>query len=157
MGTPIISVTVFLYILGAIIALLLIWIVRLEIKLQRFLKGSDARSLEESFVHMKSNVEKQVLINQEIAKEIDKIDARVQKSLRGFETVRFNAFKGTGSGGNQSFALALINEDNDGVVLSSLYSRDHFSAFAKPISHGKSLFELTEEEQTALTKAQNNL
>ena len=133
------------------------WIARLEIKLGRFLKGKDAKTLEDSFMLVKNNVEKQITINQEIAKEIDNLDARLSKSLRGFDTLRFNAFKGTSSGGNQSFAVALLNEDEDGVVLSSLYGRDRFSSFAKPIKKGESEFELSEEEKQVLYKAKENL
>jgi len=47
----------------------------------------------------------------------------------------------------------MLNEENDGVVLSSLYSRERMSIFAKPIKNGKSEYELTEEEQNALSKA----
>ncbi len=157
METSILSIDILLYIFGGIIILLLVWITRLEIKLKCFLKGKDAKTLEDSFLFIKDNVERQIIINQEIAKEIDNIDARLAKSLRGFETLRFNAFKGTGSGGNQSFAVALLNEEGDGVMLSSLYGRDKFSAFAKPIQKGISEFELSEEEKQVLYKAKDNL
>lgn len=151
------NASVFVYILGGITIFLLLWIVRLEIKLHRFLKGKDAKSLEDSFMLIKNSTDRQVIINQEIAKEIDKLDARIQTSLRGFDTVRFNAFKGTGLGGNQSFAVALLNESGDGVILSSLYGRDRFSAFAKPVEKGSSLSELTEEETLALQRAKRRI
>ncbi|MCK5027629.1 MAG: DUF4446 family protein [Candidatus Pacebacteria bacterium] len=157
MEAPMISVDILLYILGGMIILLFVWIARLEIKLKRFLKGKDAKTLEDSFMFVKNSVEKQITINQEIAKEIDNLDARLAKSLRGFDTMRFNAFKGTSSGGNQSFALALLNEEGDGMILSSLYGRDRFSAFAKPIQKGTSEFELSEEEKQVLYKAKDNL
>jgi len=47
----------------------------------------------------------------------------------------------------------MLNEDGDGVVFSSLYSRERMSIFAKPIKNGKSEYELTEEEKEALKKA----
>ena len=148
---------VLLYALVGLILILTIWIIRLEIKLRDFLKGKNAKSLEDSFMFIKDNAERQVIVNQEIAKEIDKLDARIQKSIRGLETVRFNAFKGTGSGGNQSFAIALLNEDKDGVIISSLYGRERFSAFAKPVQNGTSEFELSEEEKEALQKADSQI
>lgn len=83
-------------------------------------------------------------------------DARLRKNISGLETIRFNPFKGDGSGGNQSFATAFLNEENNGVVISSMYSRDHVSIFSKPI---KNLIseqgELTAEEKTALKKAKD--
>ena len=55
----------------------------------------------------------------------------MKKASRGFETIRFNPFPDQGS--NQSFAVGMVNEDGDGVVFSSLYSRERMSIFAKPI------------------------
>jgi hypothetical protein len=157
MDTPILGVDMLLYILGGIILILGIWVIRLEVKLKRFLRGSNAASLEESFMHIKNSADRQITINQEIAKEIDRLDARLLKGLRGFETVRFNAFQGTGSGGNQSYAVALLNEEGDGLILSSLYGRDRFSAFAKPVKKGVPEFELSKEEAAALTNALGKL
>jgi hypothetical protein len=46
-----------------------------------------------------------------------------------------------------------MNDENDGVIMSSLYARDRMSIFAKPIKSGKSEFELTAEEKEVLEKA----
>ena len=66
--------------------------------------------------------------------------------------MRFNPFKDVG--GNQSFAIAIVNEDGDGIVLSSLYSRERMSVFAKQIKKGISEVELTEEEKIIVVEAQ---
>ncbi|MCK5591340.1 MAG: DUF4446 family protein [Candidatus Pacebacteria bacterium] len=157
MEAPIISVDVFLYILSGIIVVLTIWIIRLELKLRRFLIGKNAKSLEDSFLFIKKEVGKQDIVNREIATEIDKINGKLEKSLRGVGIVRFNPFQGAGGGGNQSFAIALLDDKHDGLILSSLYSRERFSAFAKPIKEGNSTFELTKEESQALQKAKETL
>ncbi len=151
-----INVDAFLYILVGTIVILTLWIIRLEIKLKRFLQGKNAKTLEDGFLFIKKGVERQVIVNKEIAAEIDNINARLEKSLRGVGVVRFNPFKNTG-GGNQSFAIALVDEENNGVVISSLYSRERFSAFAKPILKGTSTFKLSEEESRALQKAKETL
>ena len=83
---------------------------------------------------------------------MDVVNAKLQKSIRGLETVRFNPFSDQGS--NQSFAIGMLNEKGDGVVLSSLYSRERMSVFAKPIKGGKSEYELTAEEKEVLKKAE---
>lgn len=56
-------------------------------------------------------------------------------------------------GSKQSFATALLNEHGDGVVISTLYSRERTSVFAKPIKKFDSEYELTPEETQALTEA----
>ena len=71
--------------------------------------------------------------------------------------VRFNPFSGDGSGGNQSFAAAFLDEKGSGVVLSSLYARDRVGLYAKPIEKGASSFELTKEEKEALERAQESI
>ncbi len=85
------------------------------------------------------------------------VEQRLRKSVQSIETKRFNPFKGTGSGGNQSFASAFINENGDGLILSSLYSSDRMSVFAKPVQGFASSFELTEEEAAALEDAQKRV
>ena len=83
---------------------------------------------------------------------LDMLSARIGKHGHGVKIMRFNPFKDVG--GNQSFAVAVINEDGDGVVLSSLYSRERMSVFAKPIIKGQSDIELSTEEKTVIEEAQ---
>jgi hypothetical protein len=66
--------------------------------------------------------------------------------------VRFNPYDDTG--GNQSFVLALLDEENNGVVISSLHGRDRTRIYAKPVILGKGTdYELSDEEKEALLKA----
>ena len=82
---------------------------------------------------------------------LDVHDTKLGESIRGIGTVRFNPFGELGS--NQSFAIALLNEANNGVVISSLYTRERVSVFAKPIKNMQSEYELSDEEKEALAKA----
>ena len=86
-----------------------------------------------------------------INKHLITVDDRLNKSIRSIETVRFNPFLDAGS--NQSFAISFLNDEGDGVVMSSLYARDRMSIFAKPIIGGKSDFELSSEEKEVLEKS----
>jgi hypothetical protein len=65
--------------------------------------------------------------------------------------VRFNPFPDTG--GNQSFALALLDESDDGVVISSLHSRTGTRIYAKGVLGGKADTSLSAEEQEAIDGA----
>jgi len=85
------------------------------------------------------------------------LEQRVRRSSQAVETVRFNAFGGGGNGGNQSFATALLDEYGNGVVFSSIYSRERVSVFAKPIKKFTSEYELSEEENQAIAGAQSRL
>jgi hypothetical protein len=147
--------TTILFIILIIIILVLSWIVySLDRKLKKFLIGSDVENLPESLSTLDSSVRGLENFKIEVEKYLATVETRLKKSTQAVHTVRFNPFKGTtGSGGNQSFATAFLNEHGDGVVISSLYSRDHVSVFAKPVAQGKSEYELSEEEQQAIKEA----
>ena len=141
------------FILFGVIALIeLIWIIKTEKRLKRFFVGKKAKDLEDTLIILEDDITKLKKAKENIEKEITEINTKLKKSIRGLETIRFNPFPDQGS--NQSFAIGLLNEENDGLVLSSLYSRERMSIFAKPIKNGKSEYELTTEEKEALQKAQ---
>ena len=85
------------------------------------------------------------------------MENRLQRSIQAVETIRFNPFKGTGEGGNQSFATSFLSENGDGVVISSMYSRDRVSVFSKPLAKFVSSFELMEEEKEVIANSKNQL
>jgi hypothetical protein len=72
-------------------------------------------------------------------------------SLQKVGIKRFNPFKEVG--GDQSFSIALLDADNNGLVLTGYYSREMNRVFAKPIENGKSKYPLSEEEIEAIKKA----
>ncbi|MFA5652399.1 MAG: DUF4446 family protein [Candidatus Paceibacterota bacterium] len=141
---------------GAIILLLLIWIIRLEIMLKKLL-GSKNGSLDDAISSLRKDSETFKKHAEKTVSTLEVVDKKLRKTVSGNETVRFNPFKGTGSGSNQSFATALLNSEGDGVVISSIYSRDHLSVFSKPIKNLSSEYELTAEEKTALQKAKESI
>ena len=62
--------------------------------------------------------------------------------------MRYNPFDDTGS--DQSFAIALLDDERDGVVLSSLHGRANTRIFAKPVTDGASPHNLSDEETQAI-------
>ncbi|MFC1614978.1 DUF4446 family protein [Patescibacteria group bacterium] len=137
----------------AIMILLLAWNIRLEIRLRRMLLGKNAKTLEDTINTFSNEIESLHKSREEVQNYLKSAEKRIKRSMQGIATVRFNPFKGTGSGGNQSFATAFIDENGNGVVISSLYSRDRMSVYAKPIEKYESEFELTAEEKEAIKKA----
>jgi septal ring factor EnvC (AmiA/AmiB activator) len=120
--------------------------------LKRFFLGKKAKDLEETIAVLENNISNLKKSRDEIQKDLAAVNTKLKKSIRGLETIRFNPFPDQGS--NQSFAIGMLNEDGDGVVFSSLYSRERMSVFAKPIKNGKSEYELSEEEKEVLKKAE---
>jgi hypothetical protein len=139
------------------IVILIGWMVRIEIKLGRLLRGKDAKSLEDSIVSAHNNLDKLNEFQKESIAYFINIEKRLSRSVQAVETIRFNPFKGTGEGGSQSFSTSFLSENGNGVVISSLYSRDRVSIFSKPLAKFESTFELTEEEKDVVMGAKKNL
>ncbi len=134
-----------------IVILLVIWIIRLEMKFRKLTAGASG-NLEESITHLKNNQKEAEKFMSEMEKYLTDVEKRLQKSVQAVETVRFNAFEGVGA--NQSFATAIMNQHGDGVVFSSLYGRERTSVFSKPLKDHNSEHGLSEEEKMAVKKAQ---
>lgn len=134
---------------GAIIVLAL-WLIMLERRITRLLRGKNALSLEENIADGARAITRLEEFRTATEETLRAHDARIRKKLSGPKTLRFNPFAGTGTGSNQSFASAFLDDDGDGVVLSTLYSRDKVSVYAKPIERKHSEYELSEEEQRVL-------
>ncbi|HEY1036984.1 MAG TPA: DUF4446 family protein [Candidatus Paceibacterota bacterium] len=124
-------------------------------RITRLLRGNNTITIEDSIIELAKELDTLAEFKSEAEKYFAVIERRLRKSVQAIETKRFNPFKGTGAGGNQSFASAFVNELGDGLILSSLYSSDRVSVFAKPVQKFKSQYELTEEEEQALTDAES--
>lgn len=142
----------FFVFIGVSIIVGAIWMIITEKRLKRFFSGKKAKDLEDIIVALERDIVKLNKEKEDIQKDISAINTKLKKSIRGLETIRFNPFPDQGS--NQSFAIGMLNEEGDGVVFSSLYSRDRMSVFAKPIKNNKSEYELSDEEKEALKKAE---
>ena len=93
-----------------------------------------------------------------VARELDELTARTavleaaqRHAFQRVGFVRFNPFEETG--GNQSFALALLDAAGDGWVLSSLHARSGTRVYAKAIKGGRADATLSDEESTAIGQA----
>jgi hypothetical protein len=146
------NTTIILYVFIALAVILIGWIVRLEVKMSRLLSGQNGKSLESGIVALIEKVGKLESSSADAHAKISDLRARLRKSVQRVETIRFNPFKGTGSGGNQSFVTSFSDEDGDGVVISGLYARDGVSVYAKPISKFASEYNLSEEEKEIIEK-----
>ena len=111
-------------------------------------KGDDFEENLKVYINKVEKVEKE---NKEIEDYCDSLNKEIAKTIKKVGIVRYNAFKDTGS--DLSFALALLNENNDGVVLNGIYSREMSNIYAKPIKDGKSKYTISEQEQEAIDKA----
>ncbi|HTL39418.1 MAG TPA: DUF4446 family protein [Methylomirabilota bacterium] len=141
--------------LSILLLLLIIWqaikLYKLEQVRKEFFASGLKKDFEQVLVDQNRGITK---INQEL-KELDESLTRLYKDNRqniqkvGF--MRFNPFDD--AGGNISFTLALLNAQDDGVVISSLHGREGTRTYAKSVRAGLSESKLTEEETEAIKQA----
>jgi hypothetical protein len=144
------SLSIAIYILIAVTILLSVFVIRLEMRIRRMLRGNKIEDIEESLMSIIKDIETLDGSRKITENEIEKIKKELKKRIKTAETIRFNPFSDVG--GKQSFATALLDEEGSGVVISSLYSREKTSVFGKPVKNYGSEYELTEEEKEAIQK-----
>ena len=116
-------------------------------------KLGNGKDIDENLKVYMDRVQKVEDLNKEIIQYCERLDKTVDTCIQKIGIVRYNAFKDVGS--NLSFTLALLDNNNNGVVLNGIYSRDNSNIYAKPIKDGKSEYILSDEEKEAIEKAIN--
>ena len=86
-----------------------------------------------------------------LSQELENLKKESKFSVQKVGIVRFNPFSEVG--GDQSFSIALLDGNNNGIVITSLYSREGNRVYGKPIKAGVSEYSLSEEEKQAIEKA----
>lgn len=141
---------IFLLIIGYIT--MIVKLTKLNKKYSNFMKKiGNSKNIEEDLENYMYRVEKVEKQNADIYTYIKNIEQDLSTCIQKVGMVRYNAFKDTGS--DLSFALALLDENNNGVVLNGIYSREMSNIYAKPITKGESNYTISAEEKEAIKKA----
>jgi hypothetical protein len=143
---------------GAVAALLLIVLLLLLLQLVRLRRalrvyralvgGQDSGSLQQVLDGHIGQVRETSARMDDLNRLYQYLEQRTRGSLQHIGLVRFNPFEDTGS--DQSFAIALLDDRKDGVVISSLHGRANTRVFAKPVENGESRHALSTEEAQAI-------
>lgn len=126
---------------------------RLERKYKMFMKGSDAQSLEKVFTRKFAQIDRLYEAKEDNEHDINFIKKNFQMIFSKYGVEKYDAFDDVG--GKLSFALALLDKDNTGLILNAVHSRDNCFLYLKEIVKGESYVMLSQEEVEALRKAVN--
>ena len=148
--------------LGITILILLALIIFININLklskmnrryEKMMEGMEGSNLEKLLLDHIAEVHQALAEVDKLSKECRRLDGISKHTVQKLGIIRFNAFEDTGS--DLSYAVALLDANDNGVVMSSIFGRNESRVYAKPIVNGQSTYFLTEEEKQALTQAQN--
>ena len=145
---------VMLILLITFIVLTIVTIVKnkkLQEKYDKFMQGPVAMSLETQIQTLAQNVNKLNDESEAHSQDIDKLFDKHQYSFQKMGLTKYDSFNQLG--GKLSFALTLLDENNNGFLINSVRSAENCYSYTKRIKSGKSDLELSGEEQDSLNKA----
>jgi hypothetical protein len=124
---------------------------RLRSRLRRILSDNGSTGLDEVLAGQTTRIEQLATRVDALTALQRELETSTGRSLQKVGVVRFNPFQD--SGGDQSFAIALLDQRGSGVVVSSLHGRAETRIFAKQVTNGRSTHSLSDEEQQAIREA----
>ncbi len=141
-------------ILFIIVIVCLVQLSKTKKRINRFMKGAKAATLESDIVSIKEGNEYLKRSTEQNRKDIRKIYNNLELTFQEVGIVKDDAFKAMG--GKLSFSLALLNDKDDGFILNSVHSSDGCYSYTKEITAGACAIDLGEEEKEALEIAINS-
>ncbi len=152
----ILGLIAFSFIIFITLIIVLIKQSKLKKKYKLFMGGENAKTLEEQFILRFQDVDNLKSENKKIINKLDLITENLLITYQKMGIVKYDAFKEMG--GKLSFALALLNDKNDGFVINSMHSsREGCYTYIKEIINGESYVVLAEEEKIALAEAMKKI
>lgn len=151
METGILLTGAVLSVMVAVLLLLNRKVSTLSAAYRSFMQGRNGASLESVLMSLNqgmARIESLIEADRQRLREAEEV---LDTAVRGVGVVRFNAFQDTGS--DLSFAVALLDAGENGLVVSSIYGREESRTYAKPVKGGKSPYQLSGEEQEAIRRA----
>lgn len=149
----IIAMSIIIFLLFILVIVLFNSLGRLEKKYRKIMRGTSSKNLQEL---IEGYLDKIDLANENSNKALEEC-LRIENSIKGciqkVSMIRFKAFDDVGS--DLSFSIALLDKNNDGIILTGIYGRQESTTYAKPIDKGISRYDLSEEEITVLNQAIN--
>jgi hypothetical protein len=151
LSAAVVALVVAVVALAAWLALLQRSEARLRRRLRRILSDNGAAGLDEVLDGQAKRIE-QLSTRLDGLNALEReLEASTRLALQKVGVIRFNPFQD--SGGDQSFAIALLDQGGTGVVVSSLHGRAETRIFAKQVTNGRSKHSLSDEEQQAIRAA----
>lgn len=128
-----------------------------RVKMKKMLKGTKSLTLEKSIMEIVKSLQDLEDFQEDAIKLFKQYNSRISSSIRAVETLRYNAFTGMGTGGNQSFTSVFSDEHGDGLIITGLFASESMRVFAKPMVEFESQFELTHEEKEVVHLAKEKV
>jgi len=119
-------------------------------KMKKWKSIHSSADLEAVYEQTLDAVEKLRADVKQFEEEVTNLRAKIKQKVDTPSIYRYNAFSDVGS--DLSYSVALLDENKNGVVLTSIYGREESTTYGKPVQNGTSTYPLTEEESQAIAQ-----
>ena len=151
----VIGIASFLLLLLFYIIILTVKQSKLKKKYKKFMQGGSGENLEDQILSRFADIDNLKKEASKLNSEIGKVNENLMITYQKIGVVKYDAFKEMG--GKLSFVLALLDKNNNGILLNSVHSsREGCYTYLKEIIKGESFLELSEDEKKALSQALNS-
>lgn len=123
----------------------------IESKYKKFMRGSSVKNFEGMLLDHLSEIEAAIERVNMINEDFINLKNHMDKCIQKCNIIRYNAFNDTGS--DLSFSIAMLDNFNDGFIITGIYGRNESITYAKPISKGTSKYPLSIEENMVLSRS----
>jgi len=149
----IVCIILFLLVIGLFVAFIMLYSKynALNVSYQIFMKGKKAESLEEEIAALFGDISFLKMAAEKNRKDIKRIVGNLRECYQRVGVVKYDAFKEMG--GKLSFSVALLNDNENGLIINSVHSSDGCYVYTKEIVEGECAISLGEEEKKALMLA----
>ncbi len=146
-------ITIGLIILVFILIISLVSTSKMKDRYRKIMKGTNNKNLEELLVSSLDKIDNMEEVTNEVKDMCNKTSNKVSSCVQKVAMQRYKAFEDIGS--DLSYSIALLDGRNNGVIITSIYSRNESITYAKPIDDGISRYDLSQEENNVLHQAVN--
>ena len=124
---------------------------KLKKRLETFVLGKDGKSLEQDIISLYEDNKFLKITTEKNKSDIKTLFKNMEGAYQKMGLVKYDAFNQMG--GQLSFCLALLDENNNGFIINSVHSTEGCYVYTKEIKHGESSIDLGKEEKEALSMA----
>ncbi|MCJ7688000.1 MAG: DUF4446 family protein [Clostridiaceae bacterium] len=149
----ILSLIVVVLILTIIIIMTYRFLNKLENKYRKLMRGVNKKNLEDVVVSYLDKIDEVKEENDIMKQMFNGLNGQLKTCVQKTSIIRYKAFEDVGS--DLSFSIALLDGNQNGVILTSIYGRNESTTYAKPVNKGISRYDLSQEESKVLEQTMN--
>jgi hypothetical protein len=150
-GIVIISFAALFIILVILLVINMIQFRSVRTRYNQMINGGSAENVEQVLIGLQNNINQLTQQNNSQQMELDQIKQLMRKMKSHLGVQRYNAFSQDG-GSDLSFSIAILDDQQDGVVLTGIHGREQTFIYAKPVEKGQSTYSLSPEEKMIIDR-----